>query len=457
MLRRGCKRKNDELDDDYRENLSLFQSTARKRESMRLKINKCCDNEGVEKGLRNKINVETALCLGTAKFIKSASGSSNVRQCLEAAKSLKLSRHRVDMLKYELNKLRRGRGSPKGSAGKAQPSYAGVSLSDIRIPLTWKQQNKSDKKFALFVIARIGSQIYDTSLLYPVDPASLTDLTFDDVILFAKVSSYFEMTLEVYSHLITNDSHGSSNIISAPTPQKIARSISKAVGKTILRNFNSRESLKEQENVNFETVKLESLDLIGPKFELIASANLNLEDCSTEVENYELYIDDPNSDSTPPLFGSICCRLSVQPYCCEEEVITGPLVISKHGKTKNVWGSLLDWKLSLWNDKSQKDSARHPLVEIPIIRETSLEEDRKESSLKITNNKFRWEFKFDDEERMKNWFMHLSQHAADHRRWKQAATKKMEVLDPDDLNGHVTKTFNRTRSKLVLLYNNIGN
>ena len=58
---------------------------------------------------------------------------------LEAAKNLLLGNLRVDMLKFELNKIRRGRGSPVVKQGN--PSYAAVSLSDIRIPLLWRPRD----------------------------------------------------------------------------------------------------------------------------------------------------------------------------------------------------------------------------------------------------------------------------------------------------------------------------
>ena len=38
-----------------------------------------------------------------------------------------------------MNKLRRGRGSPV--VKKGNPSYAAVSLSDIRIPLLWRPKD----------------------------------------------------------------------------------------------------------------------------------------------------------------------------------------------------------------------------------------------------------------------------------------------------------------------------
>lgn len=59
-------------------------------------------------------------------------------QSLEAGKTLLVARLRSDMMKFELNKIRRGRGSPPNNRGK--PSYAGLSLSDIRIPLLWRRK-----------------------------------------------------------------------------------------------------------------------------------------------------------------------------------------------------------------------------------------------------------------------------------------------------------------------------
>ena len=64
---------------------------------------------------------------GIARFL---SACKNETQCLEASKNLLLGQLRVDMLMFELNKLRRGRGSPARKQGN--PSYAAVSLSDLR-------------------------------------------------------------------------------------------------------------------------------------------------------------------------------------------------------------------------------------------------------------------------------------------------------------------------------------
>merc|ERR1719208_480227 len=67
------------------------------------------------------------------------------------------------------------------------------------------QDTGDSRRFALFCIARVGAQIYDTGLIHPVDRNN-TDVCFPDVILFSKMPPYFEMKLEIYSYLLSDDS-----------------------------------------------------------------------------------------------------------------------------------------------------------------------------------------------------------------------------------------------------------
>ncbi len=153
---------------EFRQNLSNFQTAARQRESIRLKAHALAPNATPgfwEKHLSEKIHVETQMMKGSVKFLAACK---NQEQALEGAKRLQLGKLRLDMLKYELNKLRRGRGSPSnqivGLNGGIKPSYAGVSISDIRIPLMWKRRDHlkdvgDSRKFAVFCLARIGAQV----------------------------------------------------------------------------------------------------------------------------------------------------------------------------------------------------------------------------------------------------------------------------------------------------------
>lgn len=282
MLRRGTKRKiplEDSEPSDYARNLTNFQIAARNRESLRsVSVLRFClpwlelcllfrlkNQNGVqatpgllESQLKDRLAVEMSLVEGTAKFIMACKNHS---QTLEAAKTLLVARLRSDMLKFEINKLRRGRGSPQMRQG--QPSYAELSLSDIRIPLLWRRKEHlndlgDQRRFAVFCLARIGSQIYETRMLEPVD-RHCTDITLQDVLLFNKVPSYFEMTVEIYAHQIENKEMSLSKL--ASTPQKLAKTLSRAVGKKYAKNMQDFEN-------------------IGPKFELIATTTLTLDSCS---------------------------------------------------------------------------------------------------------------------------------------------------------------------------------
>ena len=90
-----------------------------------------------ERSLVDKIGLEQKVVEGSSKFL---SACKSLQERLEAAKTLQLSKLRIDMLKYELNKYRRGRGSPPLSKQQGRPSYGGVSLSDVRIPLVWRSK-----------------------------------------------------------------------------------------------------------------------------------------------------------------------------------------------------------------------------------------------------------------------------------------------------------------------------
>lgn len=474
---RGLKRKfgggaSNETDDDkqdYKQNLSQFQTLARQRESMRLK-NHCLQLPNStpgfwEKHLSEKLHVENQMIKGTARFLAACK---NEEQSLEAGKRLHLSKTRRDMLKYELNKLKRvgGRASPLNStiinsnggssSSQSRPSYAGISISDVRIPLMWKRKDHlkdvgDNRRFAVFCLARIGSQIYDSALISPIDRTQ-TDINLNDVFLFNKVSSHFEITIEVYSKLLNGNNSTSSLVKEAEdflgkTPQKIVRSISKAVGKKLLMS-NNVMSNNEDLNPKQEKQLSEEVFNVGPKFEMIASVTLNIDNCSHDVETHELYVEDRKSQNCPPMFGAICCRLAALPYCCEDPVLQGQIQIkydSKASKSsantvvdftsaKGVFASLMEWKLSIWLSKDQKESARRPVLVIPINRDSCILE-KNDLQLTITTRchetyvSSTWKLIFETEEKenQQKWSTALMQHAADHRRWKIAATKRLAL------------------------------
>lgn len=110
-------------------------------------------------------------------------------QILEAAKNLLTSNERMTAYMAELQRRKRDRIEPNGklATSSKQKAMAKVSLSEIRMPLMWRDsdhfKNKGDhRRFAVFCLVRIGTDIFYTSLLCPVD-RSLTDVSFNDSLL----------------------------------------------------------------------------------------------------------------------------------------------------------------------------------------------------------------------------------------------------------------------------------
>jgi len=459
-IRRGLKRKEPGQDPEqlgeYQAGINQFQAAARKRESMRLKLQLNSAPGVMEKEIMHKINIEESVCKGIAKFL---SACKNEAQVLEAAKNLLLGNLRVDMLKFELNKLRRGRGSPAKKLGN--PSYAAVSLSDIRLPLLWRprdhmQDTGDSRRFAVFCIARVGAQIYDTGLIHPVDRNN-TDVSFPDVFLFSKMPHYFEVKLEFYSFLLSDNSNVSTQAKIAQSVRRANRSISKAVGKRLaraLRDVNSGEEDGAGRGAGQRP---------GPQFDLLATAILRLEDAGEDVGSHELYLEEENSTGgpagrLPPLFGQFCARLAVQPYCREEAVLVGGLGVRAEGGNRwqhDCWVRLMDWKLSLWSGVDQYEQARSASRTVRVDQESIIKDGEGTEGTVFTVENYgegKVEFLCPTKENKVMWLATLYQHACDQKRWRQAATHKMEVLSPDT-GPAIARSIGRTRSKLVLLYN----
>lgn len=114
-------------------------------------------------------------------------------QMLEAAKNLLTSNERMTGYMAELQRRKKERDTMSSTSATAtapsskRTTSGKVSLSEIRMPLMWRDsdhfKNKGDhRRFAVFCLVKIDTEIYDTSLLCPVDRNS-TDISFNDAIL----------------------------------------------------------------------------------------------------------------------------------------------------------------------------------------------------------------------------------------------------------------------------------
>lgn len=169
-----------------------------------------------ELDLEQKIDLEIKMREGSAKLLaacnhpknqpKSSSmgfgsnaSSPHNTQMLEAAKNLLTSNERMTGYMAELQRRKKERdalggtgrpavaASPATAATKGMGATGKVSLSEIRMPLMWRDsdhfKNKGDhRRYAVFCLVKIDTEIFDTTLLCPVD-RNATDISFNDAIL----------------------------------------------------------------------------------------------------------------------------------------------------------------------------------------------------------------------------------------------------------------------------------
>ncbi|XP_066585985.1 rhotekin-like isoform X3 [Prorops nasuta] len=360
-----------------------------------------------EYDLEQKIEVEIKMREGSAKLLAAARHRA---QSLEAARALLTSNERMSAYMAELQRRK------KESLGlTSNGSTARVSLSDLRIPLMWRDsdhfKNRGDyRRFAVFCLARVGTEIHDTALLCPVD-RNLTDLSFPDVLVFNNVPAEFELTLEIYSHVLQED------LSIASTPRRIKRTIHSSISKTVGKKLAA--SLRDELNSG----------KIGPHFELMASARLTLDDTDNNIHTHDLVISSlDNKQHSLPLFGHFCCRLAAQPECINKEICTGNVILNG----KSYWARLRGFTIQAWESKKLANEEHDPVQKIPINRETSIQPLKLSSKeLRIANNTDGTEkitvMRFDSSEEMQNWLRNLITHSKEHQRWKHAAETIQQV------------------------------
>ncbi|XP_012259077.2 rhotekin-like isoform X1 [Athalia rosae] len=361
-----------------------------------------------EYDLEQKIEVEIKMREGSARLLAAARHRA---QSLEAARALLTSNERMSAYMAELQR-RKKEPSNKPSL---PVSTARVSLSDLRVPLMWRDsdhfKNRGDyRRFAVFCLARVGTEIHDTALLCPVDRA-LTDVTFPDILVFNNVPADFEVTLEIYSHILQED------LSIASTPRRIKRSIHSSISRTVGKKLAA--SLRDELNSG----------KIGPHFELMASARLTLDDTEDNIHTHDLVLNNlENKSHSLPLFGHFCCRLAAQPECVTKEACSGHVVLDG----RSCWARIQGFTLQAWDSRKLAEEDQNPWCNVPINRETLIQPSKSLSrELRISNTIDGTEkitiIKLDTADEAQKWVRQLVAHAKDHLRWKHAAETIQEV------------------------------
>ncbi|KAG8200362.1 hypothetical protein JTE90_028543 [Oedothorax gibbosus] len=383
--------------------------------------------EAKEYDLEQKIDLEIKMQEGTAKLLAACRYQ---MQSLEALKSLLASSHRVDAYRKELQS-RKALKQARATQVLLPPSRGKVAISDIRMPLMWRDvdhfKNRGDcRRFAVFCLLKVGGEVQDTQMIGDVD-RSTTDVAFEDALTFTNVPHDFDCRLEVYSHVLQEESLSLASA-SNKLKKRISYSVSRAIGKKVADNFKEDGHTKNGYS----------------DFDLVAHANLSLSDANPRIKTYDLAIETTDKSNQLPLYGHFCLRLAVQPKCMTDEVFSGYLsLVQQIGNitgSRRMLCSLKNFSLSMWSNFADVHSS-NPDVVIPIKTGTKMTPSCK--SIAYPRFSFRADYTTEDTEerrelllaadspiQLSEWLNYINQHIQDYELWKPASESLMEISSP---------------------------
>ncbi|XP_071771267.2 rhotekin-like [Centroberyx gerrardi] len=379
-------------------------------------------------------------------------------QALEASKSLLTCNARILALLSQLQKMREAqvlqrmgrRPSEAVSLHERLPCVGKVAISDLRIPLMWKDseyfKNKGElHRCAVFCLLQCGTEIYDTDLV--IVDRTLTDICFEDTILFNEVGPGFQLRVELYSSCGAEDFS-----LGALGPRRLSRlggSLGRSSGKKIRAALESAAGCGSISNGGGgagadgggggASPPL-SPDL-GPKYHLLAHTTLRIQHVQGGFKTHDLSL--AAAEDSPfwvPLYGNMCCRLVAQPLCMIQQVISGRLKV-KLGEDRswdNTYGVLRGTSLFCYQSQEDLESEEQPLFTIPINKETlicvSEREPLQAQSIYISTQRQGEDITYtvtthipDDTQR---WMEAFWQHFYDMSQWRQCCDDLMKIEMP---------------------------
>jgi len=210
----------------------------------------------------------------------------------------------------------------------------------------------------------------------------------------------------------------------ASTPRKLQKSLHSSISRTLGRKLSA--ALKDPSHKTD----------IGPKFDLVATATLTLDDIHDSIKSHDLVLENlENPCHQLPLFDHFCCRLAAQPDCMSSDDTTyatlkKPKVkISSKSEEPLVYVSLHGFNLEFWKKKEHRDQGKRPLLFVTLDQSTSVHST---SDRDVTISTI-----FDYEEKViefrtqdANWISTLYQRVADTKSWGYASTNPMSIHSP---------------------------
>ncbi|XP_072262873.1 rhotekin isoform X3 [Pyxicephalus adspersus] len=391
--------------------------------------------------IQKRIDHEVRIRDGAVKLLGACTQK---EQALEAAKSLLVCNSRIMSYMSELQHRKEEqvlqhsarRPSDGGLVDDRLPCKGKLSISDLRIPLMWKDseyfKNKGElHRCAVFCALQIRGEVCDTEMVF-VDRTA-TDIFFQNPIVFSDVEPSFDLTLQLYSCAVAEDFSLSG------TPRRLSTKLSSSLGRSSGRRVRTAMD-GTSSNGGGSPILLPTPSVPGPKFQLLAHTKLSLADVQDGFRTHDLTISSSDESSCwLPLYGSVCCRLTAQPDCMNQDMISGYLQIQTQGQTgwQRMYCVLRGCRLLCFTQPCEKGAEAELTVSVnkeTRIRCSEREGQHQAHSLSITNRYGSEEVthnaRAESREELRRWMEAFWQHFYDMSQWKQCCDDLMKIETP---------------------------
>ncbi|CDQ79146.1 unnamed protein product [Oncorhynchus mykiss] len=323
--------------------------------------------------VQRQIDREVRMREGASKLLAACSQRD---QALEASKSLLTCNTRILALLSQLQRMREAqvlqrvghRSCIGGSLDERLPCMGHVAISDLRIPLMWKDSEYFKSKgelhrCAVFCLLQCGREIYDTDLV--MADRTLTDICFEDTIILQEASPCFELRVELYSTCVVEDFSPGPGALGPRRHNRLSSSLGCTSGRRIRAAL---ESAACDGGGGSPPPLLPALCTEGPKYHLLAHTTLTIAHVQDSFRTHDLSIS-ATEDSAfwLPLYGSVCCRLAAQPLCMTQQVISGRIKLEKEPECwTDIYGVLKGTSLICYHSQEGMVAQEEPLFTIDI-------------------------------------------------------------------------------------------
>ncbi|KAM8939922.1 rhotekin [Pelodytes ibericus] len=391
--------------------------------------------------IQKRIDHEVRMREGAVKLLGACTQK---EQALEAAKSLLVCNSRLMTYMSELQHRKEEqvlqhtarRPSDGGCIEERLPCKGKLSVSDLRIPLMWKDseyfRNKGElHRCAVFCALQLRGEVYDTEMVF-VDRTA-TDICFENAIVFSDVDPGFELRLQLYSCSVDEDFSLSG------TPRRLSTKLSTSLGRSSGRRIRAAlDGTPGTINGGGSPILLPTPNVAGPKFQLLAYTVLTLGDVQDGFRTHDLTINSTEDSSCwLPLYGSVCCRLTAQPDCMKQEMMSG--VLHVQAREQHMFCVLRGCHLLCFCQGGGLDSSADPELTISVNKETRIRASEREGpqqvlSLSITNRygceEVTHTLRTESREDLRRWMEAFWQHFYDMSQWKQCCDDLMKIETP---------------------------